>query len=272
MKKTDWARAGVAVALGAFFGSLVGIKISGVVTWWSVLVGFLIGGILGYVVMEYKRIGRAATTVNREVKSMWGDLKIEEKIGVIVFLCLFLIGMGLSIYVSTLFPYDMSLFTRAGAIVMSSFLGFLFVVIAGGISFMIGIITASVLEDISQWKKRISLVHNVSATRYVAGKFGKLAWQIPLGILYFFFVQVPDFFFVQVRIFGWQIIHFIAKKIIWRFLVLAHSMVGLMVGFDGALGAIAGIVLRNPFIGAAVGVGALVCSYLFGYRTVARAK
>jgi len=47
-------------------------------------------------------------------------------------------------------------------------------------------------------------------------------------------------------------------------------MIGLMVGFDAALGTIAGSILRNPFIGAGVGLIALASSYFFGYRTVTR--
>jgi len=242
MKKADWARAGVAVSLGAFFGSFVSIKISGAITWWSVLVGFLVGGLLGYILMEYKRIGGAFVIIRKEIKYKWQKLDLPGKQGIIVGLAtLFLSSIGLG---CLLYFREMNPDTNVPTVIFSSSL------LICCLSIVSGLVTLSIAEKAKS--KRISIL------RYISQGFGR------------FPEKASGFVFIQMPFSGWRIIKFVGKDIIWRFLVLSHSMIGLMVGFDAALGTIAGSILRNPFIGAGVGLIALASSYLFGYRTVTR--
>ncbi|MFA6437260.1 MAG: hypothetical protein WC242_03785 [Candidatus Paceibacterota bacterium] len=257
MKREDWARASIAVVLGAFFGGWIGIKIAGSITWWSLIVGGLIGGITGFTIFAYRQILKAARTVRHELKEWWRKENVfAERVGIISGIATGLVGIGLCIYLVVWGIQDGSILDSANISLTT---------VCFVMSFVFAIMVSQIMKNIADDFYRSAYNKGLTPGKYMKrGLLKCLSFVlrlVPMAIIFTLW-----FIVFRMPVVVGSVLRFVWKRIIWRFLVLSHSQVGLMVGTDAAIGSVTGIVLNNPYIGAGIGLGALLCSYFFGYR------
>lgn len=225
----------VAVAAGAFIGSLIGLQMTPMF-WWA---GMLVGGLTGYLTYDPLAVVQALPRAARAASdAMDGFLEeLPERLLLIVSSTFFLLAMGLlacgaGAGWSVLFIWGMDWLTVKGY-VESSGPGVLLYFAFPMLSMLLGVLLF--MMD--------SIKHPKSSGQDTARRVYLL--MNPITVL-LYYVPKGTFWVIS------KTVRFLMLTV-WHLFKLIHSDLRLLCGVDASIGATIGIFAHNPIIGAIAG-------------------
>lgn len=227
----------IACFLGAGIGTLTALQLNGYF-WW---VGLLVGGLIGYLSYEFKKVRRAIPKAWHAVKG-WKPNKERWKVGWMMFWAL------VSFLSTILLAFSLLLFIDMETSVWTTFVAIF------GFSFLVSLLmTIGIVSDmgVERFEKELGDAREMFKNfNPIKVYFYYVPKYIVLGLFHFFKGTI----YVLVRIPGflWGIITTIALFIKTLFTMI-HSEIRLLCGIDAAIGATIGYFAGSVIIGAVSG-------------------
>ena len=225
----------LACALGAFIGALVALQL-GVYLWWT---GMIVGGFVGYLSYEFKKVLEAGTYVWRTTCAFdWNRAAraTRKKIWAISLVASFWI-LCMILFFSLIFFLLYLCNTLKTPVVLSEIVSVVFVV-----STFLALLSFPALTP-SIWGKSDDAIKEGFLRWKTYHPFKVFFYWIPLGIY-----KTGPFVILQVS----RVVA-LTGRLIKNLFILIHSDERLLCGVDAAIGAAIGYFLGSAFLGAVVG-------------------